>query len=226
MKPLFVDTSGWCAIYHRGDVNHIPARACWEEISRKVGLIYTTDYVLDETLTLLRVRVGHKPAVEFGQVILASKVVKTVSITRELWQKAWEMFKRCDDKEFSFYRLYQLCCDEGNAAHDGPGFRSPLCSDGFRYPAGNRITAHSPDCPGGLVRSQRSYTSCSRRGSQTLFGDGTFSHTRFVFQSPQQCLVDPPRIFGQPRAEQGKNQYVESGKRLQNPGYTAVRCDL
>lgn len=102
MKPLFVDTSGWCAIYHRGDVNHIPARACWEEISQKVGLIYTTDYVLDETLTLLRVRVGHNPAVEFGQVVLASKVVKTVSITRELWQKAWEMFKRYDDKEFSF----------------------------------------------------------------------------------------------------------------------------
>ncbi len=102
MKPPFVDTSGWCAIYNRADVNHIQARTCWEKISQKVGLVYTTDYVLDETITLLRARVGHKPAVEFGQVILASKVVKTVPITQELWQKAWEMFIRYDDKDFSF----------------------------------------------------------------------------------------------------------------------------
>lgn len=102
MKPLFVDTSGWCAVYNRADTNHPRALSYWREIAGTAGLVYTTDYILDETLTLLRSRVGHEPAVTFGRTVLASEVVKVLPITPERWQRAWELFVRYSDKDFSF----------------------------------------------------------------------------------------------------------------------------
>ncbi|MEW8958782.1 MAG: PIN domain-containing protein [Moorella sp. (in: firmicutes)] len=102
MKPFFVDTSGWCAVYDRSDDNHGKALSFWQKIASTAGTLYTSDYVMDETLTLLRVRTGHTSAVEFGRLILASKVVKIVPVSASRWKKAWELFIKFGDKDFSF----------------------------------------------------------------------------------------------------------------------------
>jgi len=101
-RPLFVDTSGWCAIYDCADSRHPEAVELWHALAKTTGLLYTTDYVVDETITLLRVRVGHSPAVEFGKTVLSSKVIRMIPISAERWQKAWDLFVRYQDKEFSF----------------------------------------------------------------------------------------------------------------------------
>jgi predicted nucleic acid-binding protein len=74
----------------------------WHALAKTTGLLYTTDYVVDETITLLRVRIGHSPAVEFGKIVLSSKVIRMMPISAERWQKAWDLFVRYQDKEFSF----------------------------------------------------------------------------------------------------------------------------
>jgi hypothetical protein len=102
MKPFFVDTSGWCAVYDRSDDNHGKALAFWQKMAPSTGTLYTSDYVLDEALTLLRVRTGHTVAVEFGRLILASEVVKIIHVSASRWQKAWELFIKYGDKDFSF----------------------------------------------------------------------------------------------------------------------------
>ena len=58
MKALFVDTAGWLACADEADPFHnraVAARDGWLE-SR--GLLLTTDYIADETLTLMRMRLG------------------------------------------------------------------------------------------------------------------------------------------------------------------------
>lgn len=102
MKPFFVDTSSWCAVYDRSDDYHHKAYSFWQKASKVLGALYTSDYIIDETLTLLKIRMGHKAAVEFGQLILASEVVKVVPVTPTRWQKAWELFVKYEDKDFSF----------------------------------------------------------------------------------------------------------------------------
>ena len=53
MASLFVDTWGWLALRDRGDSGHGEAAAVFKEaLARRVSMI-TTDYVLDETFTLL-----------------------------------------------------------------------------------------------------------------------------------------------------------------------------
>jgi len=99
---IFVDTSAWAALYDRSDVNHDAAAGFLRGLKgRRVALI-TTDYVLDETLTLIRMRVGHTKAVDFGRWIFESEAVEVEEIDGDLWREAWEIFVRYSDKDFSF----------------------------------------------------------------------------------------------------------------------------
>ncbi len=102
MKPFFIDTSGWCAIYDKSDDNHKVAFPFWNKTAARIGALYTSDYVIDETLTLLSVRINHTAAVEFGRVILASEVIKIIPITTSRWENAWKLFAKYSDKDFSF----------------------------------------------------------------------------------------------------------------------------
>ena len=52
MRQIFVDTSAWCAIEDKSDANHEASLAFKDEIAGACELV-TTDYVLDETYTLL-----------------------------------------------------------------------------------------------------------------------------------------------------------------------------
>jgi len=99
---LFADTRAWCALYDRSDVHHTRASAFLQELKREKAQLITSDYVLDESLTLLRFRAGHKEAVDLGKWVLQSPLVKRINVDEKTWQSAWEMFVRYDDKAFSF----------------------------------------------------------------------------------------------------------------------------
>jgi predicted nucleic acid-binding protein len=69
-------------------------------VNRRVTL-FVTDYVIDETLTLISGRLGHARAVACGEWLLQSPIVKVVRIEPSQWDQAWALFKRYDDKAFS-----------------------------------------------------------------------------------------------------------------------------
>lgn len=102
MKPFFIDTSGWCALYDKSDANHETVIPFWGETAKKNGTLYTSDYALDETLTLLKVRIDHTAAARFGRIILSSKVINIIPVTKSRWETAWELFIKYSDKSFSF----------------------------------------------------------------------------------------------------------------------------
>ncbi len=102
---LFVDTSAFLALVNEKDDNHLAATMFLEEIMKgkvKIKKIITSDYIIDETLTRIRYTVGHKEAVEWGHDIIASNVVEKVGVGQELFEPAWELFKKYDDKKLSF----------------------------------------------------------------------------------------------------------------------------
>lgn len=99
---VFADTGAWCALYDRSDVHHARASAFLHELNKQKAQLITSDYVLDESLTLLRFRVGHREAVDLGKWVLQSPLVKVVNVDEKIWQSAWDLFIRYDDKHFSF----------------------------------------------------------------------------------------------------------------------------
>ena len=102
MRPFFIDTSGWCALYDRSDGQHHLASPFWAQTASRLGALYTSDYILDETLTLINIRISHAAAAAFGRAVLASKVIRVVPVTGSRWENAWEIFIKYNDKEFSF----------------------------------------------------------------------------------------------------------------------------
>lgn len=51
--PVFVDSWGWVALGHRRDSRHLEIKERFQRLRASQGRIYTTDYVLDEVITIL-----------------------------------------------------------------------------------------------------------------------------------------------------------------------------
>jgi predicted nucleic acid-binding protein len=97
---IFIDTAGFLAIENRRDVHHERALA-FRDASLGDGQIFvTSDYVLDESHTLIRLRAGHAVAVQFGEDVRASRVLRVEHVTPEIVEAAWRIFKAFADKEF------------------------------------------------------------------------------------------------------------------------------
>ena len=83
MKRLFVDTGAWYALIDRNDPDHKNAADFFR--SNKTPLI-TTNFIFDETVTLLRSRLGWGIAADFGKKLKDSGFV-TLSLLRILMRK-------------------------------------------------------------------------------------------------------------------------------------------
>ena len=102
MKALFVDTSGWVACADAADPAHAPAVKARDRWLEDNGLLVTTDYIVDETLTLLRLRISLKAAEAWWSQIEASSRLRWEFIDPERADIARGMFFRFRDKDFSF----------------------------------------------------------------------------------------------------------------------------
>ena len=98
----FVHTGAWYALFNDLDIYHPRAAAFMQKLIGQKAWLLTSDYVIDETLTLIRARLGHEKAVEFGRWVLQSPLVRMINVDEKIWQVAWDVFVRYDDKDFSF----------------------------------------------------------------------------------------------------------------------------
>lgn len=96
---VFVDTGAWFAAVAPTDPDH-PAAAAW--LAANVEPLLTTDYVVDETLTLLRARGERKRSLLLGGHFFNGGLAEVYTLTENDIALAWETFKRFDDKDWSF----------------------------------------------------------------------------------------------------------------------------
>jgi predicted nucleic acid-binding protein len=102
VKPLFVDTAGWMACADAGDPAHDPARAARDSALEAGRFLLTTDYVVDETLTLIRMRLGLPAAEAWWDQVEGSLRVRHEAIDALRAEKARAVMFRHRDKDYSF----------------------------------------------------------------------------------------------------------------------------
>jgi uncharacterized protein len=99
MKRVMFDTWGWVAIAHKDDDHHADVLSFYKSFLLKAGVPVTTDYVLAETITLLRAKT--QGSVTFINMILAAAGEGRIRIERineTRWEKAWALGKKYHDK--------------------------------------------------------------------------------------------------------------------------------
>jgi predicted nucleic acid-binding protein len=100
---IFVDTSAWYALEVEDDENHPPALIMRERLRRgRFGALLTSDYVLDEVVTLLRTRESVEASFRFAENVLRSRAVSVVWIDRPIFDAALKLLKDRPDKRWSF----------------------------------------------------------------------------------------------------------------------------
>jgi predicted nucleic acid-binding protein len=67
-RPIFFDSWGWIAVVDRKDPYHEAAKLFYQEYINAGGIPITTDYILDEVLTVLRRILTHQ--VGLGDVLV------------------------------------------------------------------------------------------------------------------------------------------------------------
>ncbi len=102
MKGVFVDTAGWMACADEGDPGHELACQARDSALEQGNILIATDYVLDETLTLIRRRLGLAAAKAWWDQIEGSSRLRWEWIGIARAEKARSVFFRYHDKDYSF----------------------------------------------------------------------------------------------------------------------------
>jgi hypothetical protein len=100
-QRIFVDTGAWFSCTVPSDPNYTSART-WKEQNQPHYQFFTTDYVIDETLTLLRARGEFRRAIALGEAFFSNTLAQIHYLTQDDIQATWEIFRKFSDKEWSF----------------------------------------------------------------------------------------------------------------------------
>ncbi|RLB16899.1 MAG: VapC toxin family PIN domain ribonuclease [Deltaproteobacteria bacterium] len=99
---IFIDTGALLARYFSRDQHHEAATRVWEKIKLKKESCFTSNFILDETFTLLARRAGYVFTAERAHRIYASRYMTILRPTDEDELKALEYFEKFAEHRVSF----------------------------------------------------------------------------------------------------------------------------
>lgn len=98
---LFVDTSGWLAAFSAAETEHDTVKEALEEAVTRRAVV-TSDYIVDEALTLFQVRRGHARAMQFGETVWRRGGADVLEVDASIREAAWTLFSKFGDQGLSF----------------------------------------------------------------------------------------------------------------------------
>jgi predicted nucleic acid-binding protein len=96
---ILVDAGAWFASVIPSDPDHAEAS---NRLRKNTEPLVTTDYVVDETLTLLRARGEESRALRMGEEFFSETLATVYYLTEADIRLAWEAFRSFSDKKWSF----------------------------------------------------------------------------------------------------------------------------
>ncbi len=101
---IFIDTGPFLALYDAEDTHHKRSVELFKDaLTRKLGRIYTSDYIIDEAITIIMVRTKqHNLAAELGKYLIESPRITKLNVDSDTFAEAWRIFQNLKDKFLSF----------------------------------------------------------------------------------------------------------------------------
>ena len=101
-RAVFVDTSAWFALTDASDSDHGAAERTFRRLASDGRRLCTTNHVVGETYTLLRMRLGARTAHEFLTRARETRRVERVFVEAEWETAAEELLAQYGDQDFSY----------------------------------------------------------------------------------------------------------------------------
>lgn len=102
--PIFIDTGLFLALYDAEDAYHSRSKELFKDaLTGSLGRIYTSDYIIDEAITIIMVRTKqHNLAAELGKYLIESPRITKLTVDDDAFAEAWRIFQSLNDKFLSF----------------------------------------------------------------------------------------------------------------------------
>jgi predicted nucleic acid-binding protein len=101
-RRVFVDSGAWYAIQVADDEWHQEAATTLRSLLERPHSLVTTNHVVGETYTLLRITCGHAAAVRFLDRIEETRRLEKVFVSEEAENRAYTLLRQYADQDFSF----------------------------------------------------------------------------------------------------------------------------
>jgi predicted nucleic acid-binding protein len=105
----FVDTSGYFSLVNRNDHLHAVAKSIAANLAKGATRLVTTDYVIDETVTLLQSRNLGYVARPWLDQLFSNDSIEIVWMNAERFEEVRRFFTKHADKEWSFTDCFSFC---------------------------------------------------------------------------------------------------------------------
>lgn len=100
-QQIITDTSGLYALVDRKDQNHHLAARFIKQHSSPKGLLIS-NHVFDETMTLVKMRLGIDTAIQLGLRLRNSSFVELLTFGASEEMATWQIYCQYRDKEWSY----------------------------------------------------------------------------------------------------------------------------
>lgn len=132
LRAVFIDTGAWVALRYGRDQHHSRAQALLRRL-RDEGLgLVTTEWVLAESVTLLKARGAVDHALALGDSIQSGRLGYLAESTPERRRRAWELFVRYRERRVGWVDCASFAVMEELGLTQFFGFDEDFVRAGFR----------------------------------------------------------------------------------------------
>ena len=138
MTSFFVDTGAFIAKEIAGDQFHLVARQFWAELEARGHRLFSSDHVLDESVTLIARQTTYAFAADWGRDALESGI-EWLRADDGDWKKALMLMRKYADQGVSFTDCLSAALMKRTGLKRVFGFDRHFEAMGFRVHPGSEV---------------------------------------------------------------------------------------
>jgi uncharacterized protein len=134
---ILVDTGAWYALADPQERHHGHAVAQFGRLTKgEHGRMVTSDYILDETYTLLRMRLGIEPVVRLRGLLDQSSSIQLLRVSDDDFERSVDLMIAHEDKRWSLTDCASFVLMQQLEIQDAFTFDHNFAEAGFRVVPG------------------------------------------------------------------------------------------
>ncbi len=102
MRSVLVDSSAFLALEDPHERAHDVTAHAFRKLVADGARLFGTNFVFDESYTLILTRFGRHRAVAWGESLRASRLIDLIRVEQDHEQAAWDLILAFADKDFSY----------------------------------------------------------------------------------------------------------------------------